>query len=196
MATGFFKRSNAPARPNAKIVKSHLIITATDMPDEIRLDPKMFEVLSSETRRRILVILDAHPFTVSDLSRQTGIQKSALHKHLQVLTDAGLVYRKEPTNEFVYYDLTEKGKAISGHKPGPGYRIFLLLAVSVTTLLAGLFGVCLYLEGNFNTTLGVQEPVPKELMGLPVAWIELLGGVCLGLFGLMALYYALSSIKK
>jgi|AGTN01.1.fsa_nt_gi Predicted transcriptional regulators len=194
------------------------------MPDEIRLDDKMFEALSSETRRKILVSLDPRPLTVSELSRLAGKQKSAMYNHLQVLIEVGLVYRKESGNEFVFYDLTEKGRAIVNQHPKPGFRIFLALAVSAVSMLGGLVGTAMYCIAKIGLTLPIpgaspaptvppyptpdpfptsgptvvptQRPAPVPAPDLPHYMdIWLIISICLFLAGLFLLFYSLKKLK-
>jgi DNA-binding transcriptional ArsR family regulator len=130
------------------------------MSGEIRLDKRMFEVLSSDTRRKILVNLYSHPLTVSDLSRLLGIQKSAVHEHLQILIDVELVFKKESDNEFVYYDLTEKGRALIDQESNPGYKIFIAFSASIISLIGGLIGIGLYAVNVLNISLPAFNVAP------------------------------------
>jgi DNA-binding transcriptional ArsR family regulator len=63
---------------------------------------RVFRALSDPTRRALLVRLRRRPrLTVSDLGRPLPITMAAVLKHLQVLSDAGLVER------------TKKGRTVS-----------------------------------------------------------------------------------
>lgn len=132
----------------------------------------MFDVLSSDTRREILVKLDSHPLTVSDLSKLMGIQKSAIYEHLQILMDAELVYKKESTNKFVYYDLTGKGKALINPDSHPGYKIYIALITSIFFLIGGFIGIAQYVMTLLSISLpgfwgapgtGTSTPVPSTV---------------------------------
>lgn len=56
----------------------------------------------SPTKRQIIVLLGLRPRTVSDLARALGIQKSAVHKHLQRMVVDGAIERR-PSSRWVYY---------------------------------------------------------------------------------------------
>jgi DNA-binding transcriptional ArsR family regulator len=139
------------------------------MVNEIRLDKKMFEVLSSDTRRKILVELKTHPLTVTDLSRIIGIQKSAVFEHLQILTDVGLVYKKDSDNKFVYYDLTENGKAIIDQDSNPGYKIYIILTSSIVSLAVGFLGVIISAANIFGVPMPIIGGPPAVSSPLPTS---------------------------
>ena len=52
---------------------------------------RMFNVLSVETRVRMIKLLKSHPLCVNALARQLGITPAAVSQHLRVLRDAGVV---------------------------------------------------------------------------------------------------------
>jgi predicted transcriptional regulator len=76
----------------------------------VEIDVKTIEALASGTRRIILKKLYVKPLTVSEVSRELNINKSAIYKHLSLLVDTGLVSKNDSENEFIYYELTAKGK--------------------------------------------------------------------------------------
>ncbi len=51
----------------------------------------LLNVLGSETRRRILLLLTKRPYFVSELSQELGIGQKAVLEHLRILENAGLV---------------------------------------------------------------------------------------------------------
>lgn len=177
--------------------------------NEIKLDGKMFEVLSSETRRKILKELSIQPTTVSKLSRTMNIQKSAIFNHMVILIDAGLVNKKNTNNEFVYYELTEKGKALVGHQSTTNYKIFVLLTSSALSMIGGLVEIYKYISN-------ILQPISKPPEGYPLPRpaplpqpanesflslmyrelsSELFIGISLILIGLILIYYSLK-LKK
>ena len=82
------------------------------MREKITLDKDIFDALASEIRVELLKRLDERAKTISELSRETQFYKSAIHRHLSVLRDHGLVERRNNTHKWVYYYLTLKGKKI------------------------------------------------------------------------------------
>lgn len=64
------------------------------------------------TKREIIKALDERNKTVSELSKELGLAKSSIYKHLVTLNSKGIVERITNGNRFVYYRLTGKGKEI------------------------------------------------------------------------------------
>lgn len=177
--------------------------------NEIKLDGKMFEVLSSETRRKILKELSTQPTTVSKLSRTVDIQKSAIFNHMVILMDAGLVNKKNTNNEFVYYELTEKGKALVGHQSTTNYKIFVLLTSSALLMVGGFVEIYKYINNILQSISKPPEgyplprpsplPQPTNESFLSMLYRELSSelfiGIGLFLFGFVLIYYSLK-LKK
>ena len=80
--------------------------------EKITLDKDIFDALASKIGVEVLKRLDERAKTVSELSRETQFYKSAVHRHLSILVENGLVERKDGAHKWVYYCLTEKGKKI------------------------------------------------------------------------------------
>ena len=80
--------------------------------EKITLDKDIFDALASEIRIEILKRLDERAKTISEISRETQFYKSAVHRHLSILMENGLVERKDGAHKWVYYCLTIKGKKI------------------------------------------------------------------------------------
>ncbi len=51
----------------------------------------LLNILGSETRRRILILLTRRPYFVSELSHELGIGQKAVLEHLRILEGAGLI---------------------------------------------------------------------------------------------------------
>ena len=80
--------------------------------EKITLDKDIFDALASGIRIELLKRLDERAKTVTELSKQTQFYKSAIHRHLSVLMNHGLVERRSNAHKWVYYHLTMKGKKI------------------------------------------------------------------------------------
>ena len=65
---------------------------------------RVFEALSSTTRREILAYLREKPLHAGALAERFEISKPALSKHLSLLEGAGLVWRKRE-GQFVLYGM-------------------------------------------------------------------------------------------
>lgn len=176
--------------------------------NEIKLDGKMFEVLSSETRRKILKELSIQPTTVSKLSRTMNIQKSAIFNHMVILIDAGLVNKKNTNNEFVYYELAEKGKALVNHQSATDHKIYVLLTSSALLMIGGFVEIYKYISNILQPIKPPEgyplprppplpQPANESFLSLMYRELssELFIGVSLILVSLVLIYYSLK-LKK
>ncbi len=75
--------------------------------------------------------------TVSELERELSINKSAIFRHLVILQEAGLISKRKNENEFVYYELTQKGKDATDQNGNN--KIVILLTISGFVFILGLF---------------------------------------------------------
>jgi DNA-binding transcriptional ArsR family regulator len=71
---------------------------------------KVFEALSSATRRRILAYLGHADLTAGEIAERFEMSQPAISKHLSVLENAGLVWRKRE-GQFIRYGLEEDSLA-------------------------------------------------------------------------------------
>lgn len=67
---------------------------------------KVFEALSSTVRRRILAYLGHADLTAGEIAERFEMSQPAISKHLSVLENAGLVWRKRE-GQFIRYGLQE-----------------------------------------------------------------------------------------
>ena len=68
---------------------------------------KVFEALSSTTRRKILAYLSATGLTAGEIADRFEISKPSVSKHLSVLENAGLI-RSERRGQFIHYSLVRE----------------------------------------------------------------------------------------
>ena len=66
----------------------------------------------SQTRIEILKALKDRNKTLSELSKELGLSKATLSRHLAILQAEGIVKRVENGNRFVYYKLSQKGREV------------------------------------------------------------------------------------
>ena len=84
---------------------------ASFVSNKIVIDRDTFSALASDTRIDILKELDERRKTLSEISRSLDTNKSAIYKHLNKLTDVGLIKKEEDTgHKWKYYQLTWRGK--------------------------------------------------------------------------------------
>lgn len=55
----------------------------------------VFEALGNDHRREIIRLLALQPRSISDLAACRGLSLPAIHKHVRVLEEAGLVHRRK-----------------------------------------------------------------------------------------------------
>jgi DNA-binding transcriptional ArsR family regulator len=65
---------------------------ATVNPKELDL---IFDALASVHRREIIYSLSLQPASISDLALQRNLSLQAIHKHINLLVEAGMVTRKK-----------------------------------------------------------------------------------------------------
>lgn len=148
----------------------------------VELDVKTIEALASGTRRIILKKLYVKPLTVSEVSRELNINKSAIYKHLSLLVDTGLVSKNDSENEFIYYELTAKGKKVIGNDGN--IKIMILLSSSVLTFIMGLLFI-------YNGT------ITQSYWGTPSSnSVSLIIGVILVLISLIIFVYILTAARR
>lgn len=68
---------------------------------------KIFEALSSTTRRRILAYLSATSMTAGEIAARFDISKPSLSKHLGILENAGLISGQK-RGQFIHYSLVSE----------------------------------------------------------------------------------------
>ncbi|MDH3426169.1 MAG: metalloregulator ArsR/SmtB family transcription factor [Acidimicrobiia bacterium] len=56
---------------------------------------RVFEALANGHRREIVFALSLQPRSISELASLRGLSLPAIHKHIRVLEDAGLVMRRK-----------------------------------------------------------------------------------------------------
>jgi DNA-binding transcriptional ArsR family regulator len=76
------------------------------------LDKKMLKALSTETRQEIIKMLLKRPYTASELSKMLNRHVTTITEHLNILEKSGLISKKDTTNKWIYYALTEKGEKL------------------------------------------------------------------------------------
>lgn len=159
-----------------------------DFHDKIELDKDTLKALSSDTKIEILKKLDVRRMTVSELSRELGINKSAIHKHLDRMADTGLVVKRENTNKFVYYELTNKGTGVL--HPDAKFRIIVLLTSATVAFVGGIWGIYRYVKE-------ISRPSPPGKYFGGASKIEILiFGIILIIIALYLLYYAFKVRKS
>src|SRR5881227_3290082 len=69
-----------------------------------------FTTLSDSTRSRMLLLLDRHELTVSELCTVMQLPQSTVSRHLKTLSDAGwVVSRRDGTSRYYTLSLDDRG---------------------------------------------------------------------------------------
>jgi len=69
-----------------------------------RQTTRVFKALSSETRVRILRLLDSREYTVTELTANFQVAQPSISRHLSILSEAHLVHRRRE-GQRVFYGL-------------------------------------------------------------------------------------------
>lgn len=110
----------------------------------LKLDEDTAKVLSSDTRKEILELLDERNMTVTELSGSLDLSKSTVHEHLNKLVEAGFVNKLgEEGKKWVYYELTRKGRDIVGNR----VKKVLIFASSAVAGILGIQQLYSYFSG-------------------------------------------------
>lgn len=55
----------------------------------------IFEALANQHRREIIYVLGLQPHSISQLASMRNLSLPAIHKHIKILEDAGMIVRKK-----------------------------------------------------------------------------------------------------
>lgn len=127
--------------------------------DEIRMDKKVFEALSSDTRIAILKFLDRRQMTVTELANSLGMAKSTVHGHLCKMVEVGLVEKEDSNRKWTYYRLTPRGRGIL--HPHERTKIWVLLGSSILTFLGGVSQIIK------SVSISVEKEVREKSLSEP-----------------------------
>src|SRR5688500_20267344 len=98
---------------------------------KITLDADTFRALASSTRLTVLEALDERRETLTELSRDLALNKATVHEHMQLLTAAGLVKKRDDEGrKWIYYELTWTGQRILHPEATTTFNLLLGLSVA------------------------------------------------------------------
>lgn len=96
----------------------------------ITLDAETFRALASTTRLSVLRALDERRKTLSELSRDLALNKATVHEHLQLLSAAELVKKRDDEGrKWIYYELTWRGQKILHPQETTTFNVLLGLSI-------------------------------------------------------------------
>jgi DNA-binding transcriptional ArsR family regulator len=105
------------------------------------LDKKTLKAISTETRQEIVKLLSERPHTASELSKKLNKHVTTVSEHLDILERSGLIRRRDSTNKWIYYVLTNKGEKLV--KPR-FYSWIIVLGLSIVCLVTGIWELVFY----------------------------------------------------
>ena len=96
----------------------------------ITLDAETFRALASTTRLAVLKALDERRKTLSELARDLMLNKATVHEHLQLLSAAELVKKRDDEGrKWIYYELTWRGQKILHPQETTTFNVLLGLSI-------------------------------------------------------------------
>jgi DNA-binding transcriptional ArsR family regulator len=97
---------------------------------KITLDAETFRALASTTRLTVLRALDERRKTLTELSRDLALNKATVHEHLQLLTSADLIRKRDDEGrKWIYYELTWRGQRLLHPQETTTFNVLLGLGV-------------------------------------------------------------------
>lgn len=113
---------------------------------KVTLNKEAFKALASDTRLDIIRALDGKKMNLTELCKETNLNKATLHEHLTKLTDAGLIKRiQREGHKWVYYKLSWKGESLLHPE---NTKIVVVFAVAFTILAAGFIQMYLFIKSK------------------------------------------------
>ncbi len=135
--------------------------------DKVKIDRKALFALASETRIEILKKLNERRMTLTELSKELNISKTAVKEHLDKLVQAGLIKKMDEGRKWLYYELTGEGRRIL--HPEDKTKIILLLSSAIASITGGLFELYRYFSFQLYAppALPVPTPTPTPIPTTP-----------------------------
>ncbi len=161
------------------------------------LDKQTIKALGAEARQDIMKMLARRPYTASELAKITHRHVTTVTEHLEVLERSGLVKKKESTNKWVYYALSDKGEHL--FKP-QFYSWVVVFCVSVVLMFVGflrVFEFTAQTQSALDATQKAGEAAPLAVTTTQIAPVDYIGYglIILGIVGLAYLAYKKYSKK-
>jgi len=81
-------------------------------PEDCGFPADIAKPIINQTRMKILKLLRKRRYNISEISKLLELSKPLVLYHIRILEDAGYVRRVENGRKWVYYELTDVGKAM------------------------------------------------------------------------------------
>jgi DNA-binding transcriptional ArsR family regulator len=122
---------------------------------KVTLNKNAFKALASDTRLEIIRTLDGKKMSLTELSKETSLNKATLHEHLAKLTEAGLIKRiQREGHKWVYYKLSWKGESLLHPE---NTKIVVVFTAAFISLIAGFTQMYLYFTTRFPQETGNSD---------------------------------------
>ncbi|WP_456477702.1 winged helix-turn-helix domain-containing protein [Geoglobus ahangari] len=151
------------------------------MDSDSTLQPEDAKILLDRTRIQILKILGERRHTLSELSKRLNLSKTTVLHHLKILEKSGYIVRVDEGRKWIYYELSDDGRAILRWKT---VRVAILLAIFI------LSGIAMLAE-RFKP----PEPVYPAMGGAGISVAHVLFGVS-AFLALIYLYWWIKVRKR
>lgn len=162
------------------------------------LDKTTLKALSTDTRQDILKMLAKRPYTASELSKILSKHVTTITEHLSVLEKSGVVKKKDSTNKWVYYALTDKGEKLFK----PYYSWVVLMSIAVLVFVVGIYELTFvtYQTTALTITEKAQGTAPQAEIAQKAATemssLNMIIGVILLAAAIVLLWMAMRSRHK
>ncbi|OLS31813.1 MAG: HTH-type transcriptional regulator [Candidatus Heimdallarchaeota archaeon AB_125] len=100
-----------------------------DSQEEIPIVDTIYSIFRDSTRRKILTLLGNMKLTADELTKELGISRPAVEKHLKQMLEIGLIERKADTYPTLKYIYTI---------PSPGLELLSNVRDSIDTFISSL----------------------------------------------------------
>jgi len=143
---------------------------------KITLDAETFKALASSTRLTVLRALDQRRKTLTELARDLDLNKATVHEHLQLLTAADLIRKRDDEGrKWIYYELSDKGRKVLHPE-----RVAITLALAAAVFLAAVGAFYLsFASGGFFGAAPALNAAPAERTDLQASGPGILGVLAL-----------------
>ncbi|MDO8537369.1 MAG: winged helix-turn-helix domain-containing protein [archaeon] len=138
---------------------------------ELTLSPTEFKALASQTRVKIIKLLNERNHTLSELAKKLGLASPTIKQHLDTLVGSEIIQQNDEGRKWKYYSLTRKGRNMLQPEQT---NVVLLLALSSIAVVGLLIMLGFTLTSSYMTPLGAmgtaqtQEASYNNIAQLPV----------------------------
>lgn len=132
---------------------------------KITLDAETFKALASSTRLTVLRALDERRKTLTELARDLDLNKATIHEHLQLLSAAELIRKRDDEGrKWIYYELTWRGQRLLHPQETTTFNVLLGLSVLAAGGGAAMLGRAMgwWLQSQPSSA---PEPGPEAFSG-------------------------------